>query len=136
MLIGEQFSYICGTFINPMSYYQFTNRHNGPDANETASMLQSIGIESMEKLITQIIPADIRLKTELNIPEAMEEHIYLRELRKIATKNKIFRTFIGLGYYNTMVPGVIQRNILENPGWYTAYTPYQAEIANHGLEIQ
>ena len=117
-----------------MSYYQFTNRHNGPDATETASMLQEIGIESMEKLIAQIIPSDIRLKTELNIPDAMEEHVYLRELRRIAAKNKIFRTYIGLGYYNTMVPGVIQRNILENPGWYTAYTPYQAEIAQGRME--
>ena len=117
-----------------MSYYQFTDRHNGPDASETAAMLKMIGVDSFEQLITEIIPADIRLKSGLNLPDALEEHVYLRELRRTAAKNKIFRSYIGLGYHSTMVPGVIQRNILENPGWYTAYTPYQAEIAQGRME--
>ena len=117
-----------------MSYYRFTDRHIGPDAQETAEMLKAIGVSSIDQLIKEIIPADIRLKAELNLPEAEEEHVFLTELRKKAAKNKIYRSYLGLGYYNTRVPGVIQRNVLENPGWYTAYTPYQAEIAQGRME--
>jgi glycine dehydrogenase len=117
-----------------MSYYSFADRHIGPDPAETAEMLKAIGTSSVEDLISKVVPADIRLKSIPDVPEAQEEHIYLRDLRRAAAKNKIFRTYIGLGYYNTMVPGVIQRNILENPGWYTAYTPYQAEIAQGRME--
>ncbi len=117
-----------------MSYYSFADRHIGPDPAETAEMLKAIGTSSVEDLISKVVPADIRLKLIPDVPDAQEEHIYLRDLRRAAAKNKIFRTYIGLGYYNTMVPGVIQRNILENPGWYTAYTPYQAEIAQGRME--
>jgi glycine dehydrogenase len=117
-----------------MSNYQFTDRHIGPDAKETQEMLLAIGVASIEELISKTIPKDIRLKKDNNTPPAQDEATYLRELRAVAAKNKIFRTYIGLGYHNTIIPGVIQRNILENPGWYTAYTPYQAEIAQGRLE--
>lgn len=110
------------------------DRHIGPDATETSEMLKLTGVSSIEELISKTIPADIRRKGELNIPEAIDESAYLRELRAIAAKNSIYRSYIGLGYHNTIVPGVIQRNILENPGWYTAYTPYQAEIAQGRME--
>lgn len=117
-----------------MSNYQFTDRHIGPDAHETQEMLLAVGVASVEELISKTIPADIRLKKPLSIPSAQDEATYLRELRAVAAKNQIFRTYIGLGYHNTIIPGVIQRNIFENPGWYTAYTPYQAEIAQGRLE--
>ncbi|MEP7264307.1 MAG: aminomethyl-transferring glycine dehydrogenase, partial [Bacteroidota bacterium] len=117
-----------------MSYHSFADRHIGPDPSETSEMLQLIGLSSVDDLIAKVIPADIRLKSIPDVPDAQEEHVYLRDLRNAAAKNKIFRTYIGLGYYNTRVPGVIQRNILENPGWYTAYTPYQAEIAQGRME--
>lgn len=117
-----------------MSYYRFVDRHIGPDAHETAEMLQTIGVTSVDQLIKEIIPADIRLKEELDLPDAEEEQVFLTELRRKAAKNKIYRSYIGLGYYNTFVPGVVQRNVLENPGWYTAYTPYQAEIAQGRME--
>ncbi len=117
-----------------MAYHNFTDRHIGPDARETEQMLKTIGVKSVDQLIDETIPADIRLPKMLNIPDAMSEADYLRELRHMAAKNKIYRTYIGLGYYNTITPGVIQRNILENPGWYTAYTPYQAEISQGRME--
>lgn len=117
-----------------MSQYKFTDRHIGPDNQETKEMLAKVGVASIEELIQKTIPADIRLKNELNLPEASDESSYLRDLRAMAAKNKIFRTYIGLGYHNTIIPGVIQRTIFENPGWYTAYTPYQAEIAQGRLE--
>ena len=117
-----------------MSNYKFTDRHIGPDNRETQEMLLAIGVASISDLINKTIPGDIRLKHELNIPEAIDEATYLHELRHTASKNKIFRTYIGLGYHNTIIPGVIQRTIFENPGWYTAYTPYQAEIAQGRLE--
>ncbi len=117
-----------------MSYYRFVDRHIGPDARETAEMLKAIGVASIDQLIKEVIPADIRLKEDLNLPDAEEEHVFLTELRRKAAKNKIYRSYIGLGYYNTFVPGVVQRNVLENPGWYTAYTPYQAEIAQGRME--
>lgn len=113
---------------------KFVNRHNGPDADDVAAMLKKIGASSVDELIAQTVPASIRLKQPLNIPVGMSEYQYHKHLRAIAAKNKPFNSYIGLGYYNTIVPAVIQRNILENPGWYTAYTPYQAEIAQGRLE--
>lgn len=112
----------------------FRNRHIGPDAQELEQMLQTIGVESLDQLIDETIPADIRLKEPMKLDAPLSETELLNELKQIAAKNKIYKSYIGLGYYGTIVPGVIQRNILENPGWYTAYTPYQAEIAQGRLE--
>ena len=113
---------------------KFVNRHNGPRENDVKAMLEIIGAGSVDELIDQTIPAAIRLKKPLNLPSGMTEYQYHKHLRGVAAKNKVFKTHIGLGYYNTIVPPVIQRNILENPGWYTAYTPYQAEISQGRLE--
>ncbi|BBJ23975.1 aminomethyl-transferring glycine dehydrogenase [Candidatus Nitrotoga sp. AM1P] len=113
---------------------KFVNRHNGPRKNDVKAMLDTIGAGSVDELIDQTIPAAIRLKKPLNLPSGMTEYQYHKHLRGVAAKNKIFKTYIGLGYYNTIVPPVIQRNVLENPGWYTAYTPYQAEISQGRLE--
>ena len=113
---------------------QFANRHNGPDEQDVKAMLHKIGAPSLDALIEQTIPPAIRLKQQLNLPDGMSEHVYHQHLRDIAAKNKLYKSYIGLGYYNTIVPAVIQRNILENPGWYTAYTPYQAEISQGRLE--
>jgi len=113
---------------------KFVNRHNGPSQNDVTAMLQKIGVNSLDELIEQTIPADIRLKKPLNLAPGMTEYAYHKHLRALATKNKVFKSYIGLGYSNTIIPPVIQRNVLENPGWYTAYTPYQAEIAQGRLE--
>lgn len=113
---------------------QFANRHNGPNEQDVKAMLHKIGAPSLDALIEQTIPPAIRLKQPLNLPTGMSEHAYHQHLRGIAAKNKLYKSYIGLGYYNTIVPAVIQRNILENPGWYTAYTPYQAEISQGRLE--
>ncbi|TGE15941.1 aminomethyl-transferring glycine dehydrogenase [Hymenobacter elongatus] len=112
----------------------FLDRHNGPDAETVAAMLRTIGVDSVEQLIDETVPAAIRLKRELNLPAALTERAFLAKFKQIAGKNKIFKNYIGLGYHDTQMPAVIQRNILENPGWYTAYTPYQAEIAQGRLE--
>jgi glycine dehydrogenase len=112
----------------------FVSRHNGPGKTEVQEMLNKIGVTSVEELITQTVPQNIRLKEELKVGKAMTEYQYLKHLKKLSQKNKVFRSYIGLGYYNNILPSVIQRNILENPGWYTAYTPYQAEIAQGRLE--
>jgi glycine dehydrogenase len=117
-----------------MSTDKFVNRHNGPRQNEVTAMLNKIGVASVDELIDQTVPAAIRLNRELKISPALSEFEYLQHLRELGKKNKVFRSYIGLGYYNTILPPVIQRNILENPGWYTAYTPYQAEIAQGRLE--
>jgi glycine dehydrogenase len=117
-----------------MSLYSFEDRHNGPRASQVAKMLSDCGFANMEELISKTIPASIRTTTALPIREALSESDYLRELKTVASKNKVFRSYIGMGYYNTLVPGVILRNILENPGWYTAYTPYQAEISQGRME--
>ncbi len=113
---------------------KFLNRHNGPREKDVKAMLSKIKASSVDDLINQTIPSAIRLKAPLNLPSAMSEYAYLNHLRDKASKNKVFKTYIGLGYNNTIVPAVIQRNILENPGWYTAYTPYQAEISQGRLE--
>ncbi|MBN8702065.1 MAG: aminomethyl-transferring glycine dehydrogenase [Bacteroidetes bacterium] len=112
----------------------FVNRHNGPGKSQIETMIKKIGVGSVDELIAQTIPTNIRLKNKLNISPALSEFEYHKQLRITAKKNKTFRSYIGLGYYGTIVPAVIQRNILENPGWYTAYTPYQAEIAQGRLE--
>jgi len=112
----------------------FIDRHNGPRKEQVQAMLDSIGVSSVEELIDQTIPKAIRIKKNLNLPEGLNEFEYLNHLKKLASKNRIFKTYIGLGYYNTITPGVIQRNVLENPGWYTSYTPYQAEISQGRLE--
>lgn len=120
--------------INLNDRVAFERRHNGPDQTQIDDMLQTIGVSSLDQLIDQAIPAPIRKKRELNLPPALNEFEYLNHMKAVASKNKVFNSFIGQGYYNCVVPTVIQRNILENPGWYTAYTPYQAEIAQGRLE--
>jgi glycine dehydrogenase len=113
---------------------KFVDRHNGPRARDITAMLEKIGASSVDELIAQTVPAAIRLKKPLDLPSAMTEFQYHKHLRSVAAKNKVFKTYIGLGYYSTIVPAVVQRNVLENPGWYTAYTPYQAEISQGRLE--
>ncbi|MDI1320241.1 MAG: glycine dehydrogenase (aminomethyl-transferring), partial [bacterium] len=112
----------------------FERRHTGSPAAEVTAMLQATGFDSLDALTAAAVPPKIRLKRPLRLPAAASETAALAELRAIASKNKVFRSFIGLGYYDTATPGVIQRNILENPAWYTAYTPYQAEISQGRLE--
>ncbi|MBI2512562.1 MAG: aminomethyl-transferring glycine dehydrogenase [Opitutae bacterium] len=112
----------------------FERRHNGSPAADVAEMLRIVGYESLDALADAAVPAKIRLKRPLRLPAAAGERAALAELRAIAAKNKVFRSFIGMGYYDTATPPVIQRNILENPAWYTAYTPYQAEISQGRLE--
>jgi glycine dehydrogenase len=112
----------------------FVPRHIGPDEAEIAQMLERLGLPSLEALIEETVPAGIRLRRRLDLPPPRREHQLLEDLRAIAAQNQVFRSFIGMGYYDCLVPAVIQRNVLENPGWYTAYTPYQAEIAQGRLE--
>src|SRR5438046_3560809 len=112
----------------------FARRHIGPNREEIDAMLGRVGFENLDALIDAAIPKNIRLDRRLDLPEAKSESEALAELRAIAKKNKVARSFIGAGYSDCITPPVIQRNILENPGWYTAYTPYQAEIAQGRLE--
>ena len=113
---------------------EFQRRHIGPNEVATQAMLTAIGLDSMEALINKTIPASIRLETDLNLAPAISEFEYLEELKKVAAKNKLYKTYIGQGYYDTITPSVILRNVFENPGWYTQYTPYQAEISQGRLE--
>ncbi|HUS01412.1 MAG TPA: aminomethyl-transferring glycine dehydrogenase [Chitinophagaceae bacterium] len=113
---------------------EFAERHIGPNEQETAEMLKEIGVNSLEELINKTVPAGIQSKEDLDISPAMSEFEYLAELKKIAAKNKVYKSYIGQGYYDTIVPSVILRNLFENPGWYTQYTPYQAEISQGRLE--
>ena len=113
---------------------EFIGRHIGPNENETNQMLEKIGYESLEVLIEKTLPAAIRLKTPMQTSAPMSEYEYLTELKKTASLNKVYKSYIGKGYYNTITPSVILRNVFENPGWYTQYTPYQAEIAQGRLE--
>ena len=113
---------------------QFAKRHIGSNEADVTKMLQTVGVKSVDELIDNTVPADIRLEAPLAIGEGLTEYEYLNHLKALASKNKVFRTYIGQGYYNTILPSVIQRNILENPGWYSAYTPYQAEISQGRLE--
>ncbi len=117
-----------------MTTDSFAFRHVGPREEDVKAMTESIGVDSLDQLINEAIPANIRTNKPLNLSEAYSEHEFLARIREIGRKNKVFKTYIGLGYHPTILPGVIQRNILENPGWYTAYTPYQAEIAQGRLE--
>lgn len=112
----------------------FIKRHNGPREEEVEMMLKKIGVSSLDELIEKTVPDSIRLKAPLNLPKGMNEFEYINHIKAIGAKNKIYKTYIGMGYYNTITPGVITRNILENPGWYTSYTPYQAEISQGRLE--
>ena len=117
-----------------MNTNSFLLRHIGPRIKDVQNMLSKIGLSSMEELISETVPHSIRLQNELDLNPAMSEQEFLGHIKKLATKNKQFKTYIGLGYNNTVLPSVIQRNILENPGWYSAYSPYQAEIAQGRLE--
>ncbi len=117
-----------------MPLRDFPQRHIGPRMHDLPEMLKTIGVGTIDELIDQAVPEKIRLKNPLDLPSGRSEHFYLRELKQLAAKNKVFRSYIGMGYYNTIVPSAIQRNVLENPGWYTAYTPYQSEIAQGRLE--
>src|SRR3954469_4257414 len=112
----------------------FADRHIGPSQTETAEMLRELGFENIDALLDATVPKNIRLGRPLQLPEAKSETEALTELRFLASENKVARSFIGAGYSDTITPPVIQRNILENPGWYTAYTPYQAELAQGRLE--
>lgn len=112
----------------------FAHRHNGPNSESIKKMLEVIKADSLDKLIDETIPEGIRLEKPLELPDSLSEADFLAEFKKLASRNKIFKSFIGMGYYDTLMPNVIKRNILENPGWYTAYTPYQAEIAQGRLE--
>jgi glycine dehydrogenase len=112
----------------------FQLRHIGPNPKDQSKMLKTIGLDNLDQLIYETVPNDIRLKEELDLPPALSEYEYLNHIQKLSAKNSVFKTYIGLGYHEASVPSVIQRNILENPGWYTAYTPYQAEIAQGRLE--
>ncbi len=112
----------------------FISRQNGPRKEELGKMLEKIGASSLDELIDETIPSSIRLKKPLNLPAGMNEYEYLNHIKEIGAKNKVFKSYIGLGYYNTITPGVLIRNVLENPGWYTSYTPYQAEISQGRLE--
>jgi glycine dehydrogenase len=112
----------------------FALRHLGPRESDLNHMFRTIGVESFDQLIYETIPDDIRLKNDLNLEAPMSEYEYLTHIQELGKKNKVFKSYIGLGYHPTILPAVIQRNIFENPGWYTAYTPYQAEIAQGRLE--
>ncbi len=117
-----------------MAIDEFVNRHIGPRAKEIKDMLEVIGVSSVDELIDQTVPANIRLEKGLNLPNGLTEREYYRRILHLASKNKVFNTYIGMGWYDTITPAVILRNILENPAWYTSYTPYQAEISQGRLE--
>ena len=113
---------------------KFVDRHIGPNSMEIQEMLDAIGVDSVETLINETIPEQIKLTKDLNLAEPVSEYRFIEKLKEIAAKNKVYKSYIGMGYHPTIVPAVIQRNILENPGWYTQYTPYQAEISQGRLE--
>jgi glycine dehydrogenase len=117
-----------------MNTNSFQLRHIGPNATEQEKMLQTIKADSLEQLINETVPDNIRLKNDLDLAPAISEYEYLAHINELSEKNKVFKSYIGLGYHEAIIPSVIHRNILENPGWYTAYTPYQAEIAQGRLE--
>jgi glycine dehydrogenase len=117
-----------------MSAQGFVARHIGPNAAEIAEMLGALGLSSLEALTEAVVPASIRRDALLDLPPALSEEAALARLREYAGQNKVLRSYLGMGYHGTHTPGVILRNVLENPGWYTAYTPYQAEIAQGRLE--
>ena len=112
----------------------FVLRHVGPRQSEVEEMLQKVGVNSIDELINQTIPDDIYLEKPLDLPAALDESEFVTHIKSLASKNQQFSTYIGLGYHGTITPPVIQRNIFENPSWYTSYTPYQAEISQGRLE--
>src|SRR5919201_1064923 len=113
---------------------RFIDRHIGPDTRDVVAMLEVLGKGSLDALIDATVPSAIRMKRPLDLPPGRSEHGLLQELQQIAARNQVFRNYIGMGYSDTVTPAVIQRNILENPGWYTQYTPYQPEISQGRLE--
>ncbi|HLR31609.1 MAG TPA: hypothetical protein VK074_03920, partial [Fodinibius sp.] len=113
---------------------RFLHRHIGTTDEQITEMLSAIDASSLEELMDQTVPENIRLKKEVDLDEPMSEYRFLEEFRELASENKIYDSYIGMGYYDTLTPNVILRNVLENPGWYTSYTPYQAEIAQGRLE--
>lgn len=117
-----------------MDTNKFVNRHVGISAEDIPSMLEAIGASSFDELIEQTIPADIRLKEPLNLPEPMTEREFAEHISELASKNEVFTSYIGMGWYDTICPAPIQRNVFENPAWYTSYTPYQAEVSQGRLE--
>jgi len=117
-----------------MKKYNFSDRHIGPRKSEISTMLKSVGVDTINDLINQTIPSHIQLNSDMDLPEPLSEHRFIEHMKTLASQNRCYRSYIGMGYYNTALPGVIQRNILENPGWYTSYTPYQAEISQGRLE--
>src|SRR5436190_24343766 len=120
---------------SPLSHpADFPNRHIGPDPEQARQMLDLLGQPSLDALIDKAVPPQIRLNRPLSLPAAKSEYEVLGTLKEIASQNQVYRSFIGMGYYDCITPPVIQRNILENPGWYTQYTPYQAEISQGRLE--
>ena len=112
----------------------FVTRHIGPRESDIKIMLSELDLSSLDELSTAVVPENLQLNSKLNLPPKLSEVETIKRLEEIAEKNSVFRSFIGMGYYGTIVPGVIKRNIFENPGWYTAYTPYQAEISQGRLE--
>src|SRR5919204_5331549 len=120
--------------MTPFEHERFQSRHIGPDESERDEMLKVVGAPSLDALIDEAIPPRIRLRQPLDLPEGQSEYQFLRDLRRVASRNQVFRSYIGRGYYDCITPAVILRNVLENPGWYTPYTPYQAEIAQGRLE--
>src|SRR5216684_641257 len=117
-----------------MNFESFASRHIGPDLAECDAMLKAVGAPSLDALMNEAIPASIRLERPLAVPDGISEYEYLRGLRDVAARNQIFKSYLGLGYSDCVTPSVILRNVLENPGWYTPYTPYQAEVAQGRLE--
>src|SRR5690554_1639641 len=117
-----------------MNTNDFSLRHIGVHGESKKQMLSDLGVESLDQLMEETLPKSILADKDLNLPEAFSELELERHMKRLGLKNKNFKSYIGLGYYNTILPPVIQRNILESPGWYTAYTPYQAEISQGRLE--
>ena len=113
---------------------EFISRHIGPSEQEQNRMLEDLGVSSLEELVRQVVPTSILLRGDGDLPKPCSEEQALKELKEIASKNVVKRTLIGQGYYGTITPPVIQRNVFENPAWYTSYTPYQAEISQGRLE--
>ena len=112
----------------------FSRRHIGINSSDKKQMLDCLKVDSVDQLISETIPSNIRLKNEMDLDPALSEYDYLNHIEKLSKKNKVFKSYIGLGYNEAIIPSVIKRNILENPSWYTAYTPYQAEIAQGRMQ--
>lgn len=119
---------------NILAFEKFSSRHNGPSEKDIQEMLKVIGVNTLDELIEETIPSNIRLDKSINLDEPLSEFQFLNNLKSIAEKNRVFKSYIGMGYYDTILPAVIKKNVFENPGWYTQYTPYQAEISQGRLE--